>query len=104
MLVKSMLETMIPLLKRSGISEISLNKLLDKIDEEKHLTKLKEVYIHEFRDTNEIYNLLPKEKWDMYLLLEVKDLREQLLLDRALLALRKAFYLRFARGHKKKKT
>ncbi len=81
----------------SGVTEKQLhrqNKRLEHADDEL-LAKIEEmildIRVHELRDVAEIWSLIPEAQWEQYILMEVEDLREQLLLKDSLKRLRNKY-------------
>lgn len=97
-------------LRMAGVTEKQLyrqDKRLEHADEET-LTVIEEMLndltVHELRDVSEIWGLLPEAQWFQYELLEVEDLREQLLLKDALRRLRNKYREILNYGRPKKRN
>ena len=61
-----------------------------------------DIFIHELRDVVEIRQLLPEDQWDRYEMMEIEELREQLLLKEALKRLRNKYREILSYGREKK--
>jgi hypothetical protein len=75
-------------------------RLLNEEYENKQVIILEEIYWHEYREVNEIWNRVPAEQWAMYEAQGIDTLREQRLLNYALKALKTIFKVYY--GKKKK--
>lgn len=84
-------------LVESGIRPKRINDLKEYLlllsDEvsEQYLVILNDVMLYEYREVEEIWNLLPEQQWKNYQLLGIDPQREQILLNRALKNLKIAF-------------
>jgi hypothetical protein len=96
-------------LKWSKVPRRRINKLrtmfelINEETENKFYKILEDIYIHEYREVMEIYELIPPSQWDMYYRLDV-DLREMKLLKHARNNLRAAFMLKVLNHVKEKKA
>lgn len=94
----------------SGIVETRLQKLrnlfeiLSDESEVKYRVVIDDVLLHEYREFQEIWNLVPEHQWQMYEDMGIVDLREQLLLFYAKRNLKNAFILKVCKYGRKKKN
>ena len=97
-------------LRMSGVTDKQLDRQTRRMElgNEEFIAAIEEmiddITVHELRDVVEIRQLLPEEQWDRYELLEIIDLREQLLLKEALKRLRVAYRKVLHHGRKKKRN
>lgn len=81
------------LVVKSGISEEMFNELRDRYGENPDLAEaLNHLLYHEWRDVNHIWTLpyMSEETWEMYDLLDITGLTEQVMLNDRLKLLKKA--------------
>lgn len=92
----------------SGVTDKQLDRQSKRMElgDDEFVTQIEaiieDLMIHELRDVVEIRQLLPEDQWDRYELLEIVDLREQLLFKEALKRLRTAYRKVLDHGRKKK--
>lgn len=58
---------------------------------EEYTLILEEIRLYSYREAEEIWGLIPPEQWESYESMGITDQREQLLLEAALIILRKDF-------------
>lgn len=61
----------------------------EKADE--YMVLLEKIHLYEYREVDEIYNLIPEDHWLYYIGMDITDQREQLLLKESLNTLRDIF-------------
>lgn len=95
--VIQLLDEMTPQLLAAKVSKQKLARLRvnleawgDTLLHEYH-SVLKDIFIHEYREVIEIYNLIPEAQWQQYEIMEMEDLREQKLLKKVRNTLRSVF-------------
>lgn len=102
--IESLYLEMKELTLRAGVPESHLNQIVaaDELLNDEILTErldfLKEVYATTFREAHRIWILVPPKTWDMYELFGQKNLREQVLLRKALKLLKKSWSDRYGRA------
>lgn len=102
--IESLYLEMKELTLRAGVPESQLNQIVaaDELLTTEILTErldfLQEVHKTTFREARRIWVLVPPATWDMYELLGQKNLREQVLLRKALKLLKKSWSDRYGRA------
>ena len=82
-------ESMYIMLLRANISDTRVKRPIDKMDKKnfndirKLRTWICKIHVNEYEDVVKVWNLLPEEKWNTYLNMEIYDMEEQRLLREA---------------------